>query len=67
MRIVKQGERPMEKPLRGRCSGCGCVVECVAGEVKHDPDPRERGDPYVDCPTAGCDKWIWLKPGKAPA
>lgn len=60
MKIVKVGRLPQEQLLKGECSNCGCEIECKRSEAKSAPDPREKGDLYLDCPTKGCNSMIWL-------
>lgn len=56
MRIIKEGELPQEHKvtLRGKCDNCGCVIEEEYGQRV------VRSIPYVDCPTEGCNKSIFM-------
>lgn len=66
MKIIRSGTAPGNREMHGTCQGCKCQIECNASEVSHDSDLREKGDPYVTCPTAGCGRMIWVKMGPHP-
>lgn len=61
MKIVREGNLD-HRLFEGRCLNCGCVVTDVdPANVQSSEDPREPGW-YIKCPTAKCDRLLWLKP-----
>lgn len=63
MKIIKKGVI-LIKALTGRCSACGCEVECEQTEVvvKATHCPREQTTSYhTNCPTLGCGGTIHLR------
>ncbi len=62
MRVVRAGKLP-ETIMSGTCVHCGCIVEAEvkeAGRVEEYKKTRY----YIECPTDGCERRIWLDPKK---
>ena len=59
MKILKSGELPDTRRW-GKCSHCGCIIECDVDEARIISDPREGDDRCVDCPTPTCGGTIWV-------
>ena len=63
MKILKPGQIPEEKVLRGTCPRCKCEVECMAHEAAGCADPRDGSVTYtVECPTPRCRGRTYLEP-----
>ncbi len=56
MNVIKPGELPGSKVIRGDCKVCDCIVEAQVSEaVESFHDQRDGVTIYwVQCPTVGC-------------
>ena len=62
MDILKVGKLPGNENFRGKCTHCGCEVQCTKAETRASRDERDHGILFVDCPTEGCLKAISVEP-----
>lgn len=67
MKIIKPGKLPGDRPMRGTCRVCGCVVICTQAEAAYQHDPRPGESCHtVACPTNGCGATIVVAEGAMP-
>ncbi len=61
MKIIEKGNHPNNEKLQGKCTNCGCVIECIKKETRtlidRDTLPG-MATQYVRCPACG-HNYLW--------
>lgn len=61
MKILNYGIIPTPVAMNGKCTDCGCEVECAIEEtMKNGASGYKYGERFVICPK--CREYIWLSP-----
>lgn len=55
MKVIKEGEKKIDKVTKRRCYRCGCVFEYVRDDINSD-----RNGIYVICPNEYCKSFMFV-------
>lgn len=57
IKVIREGRKLEDTPIKGECIYCGCVVECFHGDTTWVRDGPVGGTYGVRCPN--CGGWIY--------
>ena len=55
MKVIKQGNGHIEKPVKKTCGSCNSKLEYTRADIKSD----QRDGDYIICPV--CDSWMSVR------